>query len=366
MTIRRLPLHERHASQGAKFGCFGEWEVPLYYRSILEEHHAVRGRAGLFDISHMGEFFVRGHSAENFLEELLPRRIAELSPGQARYQPLLSHEGGILDDLLVYRWGPQEFLLIVNAGTIEKDFNWIRSQTPSHLTLEDRSESLGLLALQGPQSPLVVDEVFGAAYTKLAYYHFQPFQSGMVARTGYTGEDGFEILLDLKELGIFWDRILEVGQRRGIAPVGFGARDTLRLEAGMLLYGHDMSEEINPFEAGLDWAVCLDKENFIGKETLMRRQKEGIRRHLIGFEMTGRGIPRQGCEIRKGGRVLGEVTSGSFSPTLQKNIGLGYVAIEESRLGNEIEVMIRDKTVPARIVRLPFYKRKRQALSGKR
>lgn len=362
--IRRLPLHEKHISGGAKFGQFGDWEVPLYYTSILEEHEAVRERAGLFDISHMGEFFISGIGAETFLERILPRTIRTMPEGKALYMPLLNERGGIIDDIILYRFGREAFLMIVNAANIEKDFRWLGScenqlanaiNTP--FKLENQSDERGLLALQGPASAMMIERAFGIKSSGLGYYHFQPWKSGMIARTGYTGEDGFEIMVDLKDLPEAWDQVFEAGADLGLVSVGFGARDTLRLEAAMLLYGHDMDDEISPLEAGIRWAVELDKPSFIGKEKLLTQLKEGIKRKLVGFEMLDRGIPRQGFLIEKEGHLIGHVTSGSFAPSLQKNIGLGYVAIEEANLGNEIDILIREKLVKAKVVKLPFYKR---------
>lgn len=355
--IRRLPLHAKHAEKGARFGAFGDWEVPLYYTSILEEHEAVRERAGLFDISHMGEFFLSGPHAESFLQELLPRDICRLAPGAAFYMPLLNERGGIVDDIILYRFAPDLFLLIVNAANVEKDFDWIKPRVPSGVSFENQSEEKGLLALQGPQSAAIVKAAFGGNFSDLAYYHFRGWKSGMMARTGYTGEDGFEIMADNKDLPEIWETLFRAGKSIGLAPTGFGARDTLRLEAAMPLYGHDMNDDTSPFEAGIGWAVDLTKKSFVGREPLAAQNKEGMKRRLVGFEMIDRGIPRQDCVIRKAGREIGRVTSGSFAPTLQKNIGLGYVPAGDGEPGREIEIVIRGNALKARIVKLPFYKR---------
>ena len=355
--VRRLPLHDRHARLGAKFGAFGNWEVPLYYTSILEEHQSVRRHAGLFDISHMGEFFFRGENAAHFLDTLFPRRVPDMAIGQALYLPLLNEQAGIVDDVILYRFGRENFLAIVNAGNIEKDFSWISPRVPHGVDFEDASEQKGLLALQGPASAAVLERALSVSCASLGYYHFMEFQSGMIARTGYTGEDGFEIMADQKALPAIWDALLRAGAADGIRPVGFGARDTLRLEAGMLLHGHDMSEEVTPLEAGISWAVDWRKDFFLGRDALLGEKQRGSQRRLIGFRMIDRGIPRQGHEIRKGARRLGPVTSGSFSPTLQENIGLGYVPTEEAVPGQEIEIIIRERSLKAGIVRLPFYKR---------
>ncbi len=359
-SVRPLPLHQHHAQKGARFGVFGDWEVPLYYTSILEEHEAVRRRAGLFDISHMGEFFFRGPTAEKFLDDLLPRRIARMKPGQALYMPLLNEAGGMVDDVIIYRLGLDGFLMIVNAGNVAKDFHWILSRVPEGVRFSNESDAFGLLALQGPASPVILGEAFRIPeLASMGYYHFMEFRNGIIARTGYTGEDGFEIMAPQKELPEIWETLLEAGEKAGLAPAGFGARDTLRLEAAMLLYGHDMDEDTTPLEAGISWAVDLTKEAFVGREPLVAQKKEGVSRRLIGLEMMDRGIPREDYEIKRGGNLIGTVTSGSFATTLQKNIGLGYVSADQATIGNDVEVIIREKPLKAKIVSLPFYKRKK-------
>ena len=356
--VRRLPLHDKHADKGARFGAFGGWEVPLYYTSILEEHEAVRRRAGLFDISHMGEFFAAGKRAVEFLDALLPRNIAAMADGRALYMPLLREDGGIVDDIIVYRFAKDLFLLIVNASNEEKDFRFMSRRVPAGAAFRNATEEKGLLALQGPASVRILARAFGKLPVLSAkYYHFQPWQSGMIARTGYTGEDGFEIMADQKELPQIWDALFAAGKSEGLAPAGFGARDTLRIEAGMVLYGHDITEETTPLQAGLGWAVDFTKPAFTGREKLLAEKTGGVKRKLVGFEMIERGIPRGDYEIAKAGSVIGKVTSGSFSPTLQKNIGMGYVPAEEAAPGNEIEILIRAKALKGRIVKLPFYQR---------
>lgn len=360
--MRRLYLHKQHEANGARFGLFGEWEVPLYYRSILEEHHAVRQIAGVFDISHMGEFRLTGPSVCDFLEKLLPRSTRSMAAGQARYMPLLNVAGGMVDDIIVYRASENDFLIIVNAGNVQKDFDWIQSHVPSGVKFENWTDRMGLLAVQGPLAERFVENALNVDLGKVRNYHFITFGSGMIARTGYTGEDGFEIMAGFSDIPEIWNRLFSVkvdyaGKPTALVPVGFGARDTLRLEAGMLLYGHDMNDETTPLEAGISWAIELNKPDFIGKQALVDQSRSGLQKKLIGFEMMERGIPRAGCAILKGQKNIGEVTSGSFSPTLQKNIGLGYVSAGESASGNEMGIQIRDKSVGAKVVSVPFYKR---------
>ncbi|MFA5168729.1 MAG: glycine cleavage system aminomethyltransferase GcvT [Candidatus Omnitrophota bacterium] len=355
---RKLPLHEEHLQKGARMGDFGGWLVPLFYTSIVEEHTAVRTKAGIFDISHMGEFLVDGPEALNYLEKNLPRRITPVKFGQAIYMPLINDQGGMVDDIIVYRMAEQKFLIIVNAGNIGKDFTWFKARMTQGVTLTDLSDEMGLLALQGPLSQTILLECFGAFYKDLRRFHYKDFEGGVIARTGYTGEDGYEIMIPKHKLKQVWDVLFRVGAKHGLLPVGFGARDTLRLEAAMPLYGHELNDEITPLEADLEWAVDLTKNEFPGCAILKEKKKTGILKKRVGFEMTGRGIPRQGFEIQKAGKTIGTVTSGSFIPTTCKNIGMAYVTATEAKTGNAIDVMVRGKPVKAVLVSLPFYKGK--------
>lgn len=358
-ALRRLPLHEKHLARKARFGAFGDWEVPLYYTSILEEHKAVRSAAGVFDISHMGEFLVEGSESPAYLERILPRSMGTLEEGRALYMPILRDHGGIVDDIIVYRFGAESFLIIVNAANVEKDFEWFQSHVRGDASLVNLTEKRGLLAVQGPASPAIVSKAFGVEFAGLKNYRFAPFEEGMIARTGYTGEDGFEIMVPTERLEEVWDRLFRSGAAAGLVPVGFGARDTLRLEAGMLLYGHDMDEHTSPLEAGITWACNLEKAEFIGREALLKQKEEGIRKKRAGFRMVERGIPRQEYDIFRNGQNIGKVTSGSFSPTTQGQIGMGYVPPELAVPGETIEISIREEFRKAEIVPLPFYKRAR-------
>ncbi|MCM8775902.1 MAG: glycine cleavage system aminomethyltransferase GcvT [Candidatus Omnitrophica bacterium] len=362
--IHRLPLYEKHVQRGAKFGVFAGWEVPLYYTSILEEHRAVRQRVGVFDISHMGVIRVSGSGTSRFLEGLLPRCIQTMEKGMARYMPLLNERGGIIDDIIVYCFDRDEFWLVVNAGNADKDFTWIESRASVGIRLENFTGEKGILSIQGPLSANVISRIFDPSFTSLGYYRFQPYGNGMIARTGYTGEDGFEIIVDSDALPNVWEVIFDAGGdgtlSRQLSPVGFGARDTLRLEAGMPLYGHDMDDDTTPYEAGIGWAVDLGKNSFVGRGPLLQQKEAGIRRRLVGFEMVERGIPRPGYKIRKENERIGEVTSGGFAPTLGKNIGMGYVPVGESEPGNILEIVVRGQSLKAVVVSLPFYRRKRK------
>lgn len=356
-SLKRLPLHSKHLKLNARIGTFGVWEVPLYYSSILEEHRAVRQNAGVFDISHMGEFLVTGKGALDYLNDLLPRDLEGLKPGKAIYAPLINEAAGILDDIIVYKLAQDRFYIIVNADNVERDYQWFYSFLNPNVSLENLTDDYGLFALQGPESEIILQKIVDLPLSGLAYYSFLIWKEGMVARTGYTGEDGFEIMIPNHELSVFLERLLEAGKDSGLRPAGFGARDTLRLEAGMPLYGHDMDEEKTPLEAGLDWALDLTKVSFMGREALMRRRESGIKEKLIGFRMLDRGIPREGYEIFSQDKKIGQVTSGSFAPTLQENIGMGYVESATANIGRTIKIIIREKPLKAEIVKLPFYKR---------
>ena len=361
MTVKteptKLPLHEEHLKKGARMGDFGGWLVPLFYSSIMEEHTAVRTKAGIFDISHMGEFLIEGSGALAYLEKNLPRRITPVQLGQAIYMPLVNDHGGMVDDIIVYRMAEQKFLIIVNAGNIAKDLAWFKARVTEKVSVTDMSDKMGLLALQGPLSQTILLECFGAFYKDLRRFHYKDFEGGMIARTGYTGEDGYEIMVPKHKLKQVWDVIFHVGAKHGLLPIGFGARDTLRLEAAMPLYGHELTDDLTPLEADLEWAVDLTKNEFPGSKALKKQKETGVKKKRVGFEMIERGIPRQGFEIQKSGKAIGSVTSGSFIPTTGKNIGMAYVTAAEAKAGNTINVLVRGKPVKAVIVPLPFYKR---------
>ena len=356
-SVRKLPLHARHLEKGARMGHFGNWEVPLYYTTILQEHQLVRTKAGLFDISHMGEFFVSGEKAFDYLNRILPRSIEKMQPGQAWYMPLLNDQGGMVDDIIVYARALNDYLVIVNAGNVDKDREWFKKHLIAGVEFKDRSDEFGLLALQGPASEAILSEAFGQFYRNLKNYSFTAFGEGMIARTGYTGEDGFEIMVLNSKLDEIWQALMKAGQKHSLAPVGFGARDTLRLEAAMPLYGHELNDEISPVEAGISMFIDWNKTGDTARMRINQVKAAGPARKRIGFEITGRGIAREGAEVAVQGRKCGWVTSGSMSPTLGKTIGMAYVETAFSAQGSEIEVLVRGQAVPARVVKLPFYKR---------
>ncbi|MFZ5801736.1 MAG: glycine cleavage system aminomethyltransferase GcvT [Candidatus Omnitrophota bacterium] len=365
--VHKLPLHEKHQQAGARFGSFGGWEVPLYYSGIVAEHLCVRERAGLFDISHMGIFRLTGDRVIDFLDTLLPRRVLDLEAGRALYMPLLNAEGGVVDDVILYRFPGQECWLIVNAGNTEKDEAWFRDRIreSGYLGKEGnvRFENLGgrkcLLSVQGPEARGIVEKALAVELGTVRYYRFLPTEDGLIARTGYTGEDGFEVLADVDRAETLWGSFLQHGTGAGLMPVGFGARDTLRLEAGMPLYGHELNDHTTPSESGIGWAVDLQKKSFWGRQAVAYAAAQKLSRTLIGWEVQGRGIPREGCRIEHAGRTIGTVTSGSFSPTFKKPIGMALVEMEFAKPGSSFEIYVREQRCDAAAVALPFYRRKK-------
>jgi aminomethyltransferase len=341
---------------------FGGWDMPVQYRGILEEHRAVRSAAGLFDVCHMGEVEFRGAGALPALQRLTSNDVSRLQIGQIQYSALTTDAGTFVDDLTVYRLADDRYLTTLNASNIEKDVRWMREHAKG-AEIIDLSDETALIAIQGPRALEILQRLTSANLASIQYYWCAPGtvagEKALLSRTGYTGEDGFEIYLPPHRAVGLWNALLEAGAPLGLIPCGLGARDTLRLEAKMALYGNDIDDEHTVLEAELGWIVKWQKGEFIGREALARQKADGIRRKLVGFEMIGRGIARPHYHIVKGAERIGEVTSGAPSPWLNKNIGLGYIAIEQATVGNEIDVLIRDQPVTARIVQTPFYKRPR-------
>lgn len=342
---------------------FAGWSLPTQYSGVMEEHRAVRRAAGLFDVSHMGEIEVTGPGSEAFLQSLTPNDVSKLAPGRAHYSGLLTEDGTYVDDLLVYRLGIAEFLLVVNAANREDDFAWVSERAPADVTVRDRSDDYALLALQGPAAVGILQPLCDTDLSALKYYRFaQGSVAGrpaLVSRTGYTGEDGFELYVAPADASPIWDRLLETGEPSGLVPAGLGARDTLRLEACMALYGHEIDRQTTPFEAGLDWVVKLDAGEFLGRAALVRQRERGPERKLVGFEVVARGIARQGHPVLIGGDVVGAVTSGTHSPTFEKALGMAYVPTAQALAGTEIEIEVRGRRLPAVIADMPFYRRPR-------
>jgi aminomethyltransferase len=363
--LRRTPLHELHVEAGGKLVEFAGWELPVQYTGVIDEHQAVRTRAGLFDVSHMGQVLVRGAGARDFLQRVTCNDLAGIEPGRAQYNALTTPAGTFVDDLLIYVLDAEEYMLVVNASNAAKDVAWLDTQARGFDgTVEDVSHAWALLSLQGPRAAASLAPLVSSALLELRYYRFARAAvcsvPCIVSRTGYTGEDGFEIYVPPAEAPRLWREILAAGAPHGVVPAGLGARDTLRLEARMALYGNDIDETTTVLEADLAWIVKLDKGEFIGREALARQVHEGVPRKLVGFELCGRGIARHGHPVRfQDSGSIGHVTSGTYSPTLRKSIGLAYLPCERSAVGQEFAVEIRGRAEPARVVPTPFYRRPR-------
>jgi aminomethyltransferase len=344
---------------------FGGWDMPVEYSGLIAEHQAVRSAAGLFDVSHMGEFEVTGPGALAFLQRVTANDVAKLAIGQAQYSALPTPSGGPIDDVIVYRRGEERYLVVVNAANVDKDWAWLRAQGPSDCALDDQSAAFALLALQGPRAEAILQSLTSIELSQIAFYHFAEGRvngdPAIVARTGYTGEDGFELFVSPDAAPGLWRKLVEAGRPQGLLPAGLGARDTLRLEARMLLYGNDMDETTTLVESGLGWIVSADpgKGDWNGRSVLLEQKANGAPRKLVGFETTERGIPRHGYPVYLGDEASGTVTSGSFAPFLQKSIGLAYLPSARSAVGTELSVEIRGRRIGARVVKTPFYKRAR-------
>lgn len=370
--MKKTPLHAWNMAHRAKIIAFHGWEMPLQYSGILEEHRAVRRAGGLFDVSHMGRFLVKGPKAADAVDLMTTNWASRLPTGRTQYSVMCYPQGGIVDDLTVYRLEEDQFLLCVNAGNREKDLRWIRENLDTGAEVVNLSEEMAQLALQGSRAEEALQRITPADLATLPYFgctkgrmgRIKPIEA-LVSRTGYTGEDGFEIYLPGEHAERIWKEILTAGQELGIEPAGLGARDTLRLEMGYILYGNDISEETTPLEAGLEWVVKWDKGDFIGKESLRQQKERGIPRRLVGFKLRERGIPRSGYPIFSGGNRIGEVTSGNLSPSLGRAIGMGYVTSGQAAVGTPLEVEIRGKRVRSEVVKTPFYPSKVKKASSK-
>jgi aminomethyltransferase len=363
--LKRTPLYEAHVSIGARMVEFAGWEMPVQYAGHVQEHMAVREAAGLFDVSHMGEIEIIGANALALVQRISTNDASKLEDNQVQYSTMTNGTGGVLDDLLVYRLNADYFLLIVNAGGADSDFEWIGEHAGSlNVEVHNTSHGFALLALQGPRSERILQELTDHMLDRIPYYWSQRvLVDGVdcrVSRTGYTGEDGFEILCKAADARHLWNRLLVTGSDRGLIPCGLAARNTLRLEAAYRLYGHDMDQTTTPLEAGLGWVVKLAKGHFIGRDALLKQKEEGLKRKLAGFEVLDRAPARDGYPIETGDRQVGVVTSGSPAPFLKKNIGLAYLPTEHAAVGSELFVVIRGRNVPARVVETPFYKRERK------
>lgn len=365
-TLMKTPLYENHRKLNAKMVSFGGWEMPVQYSAgLIAEHKAVRTNVGLFDVSHMGEVEVTGQGSEEFLQGLITNDISKMAVGQAQYNALCNDSGFMIDDIIIYKKSSDNFLICVNASNIQKDFDWMRTHNKNtNVTINNLSNEYGQIAVQGPKSRALLSKLLNISIENqnLPYYHFIETKifdvPCLLARTGYTGELGYEIYCPANFTSHIWDGLLENGQSESIMSCGLGARDTLRLEVGYLLYGNDMDETTTALECGLKWITKFEKKNFIGKEALLKQELEGLQKKLVGFEMLDRAIGRHGYKVfhpKQNDKEIGFVTSGSPSPSLSKNIGLMYVTPEFSKLGSHVLIDIRGSLKPAQIVKKPFY-----------
>ena len=363
-ALRKTALNQAHRRMGARMVEFGGWDMPVEYSGIVPEHIAVRTRVGLFDVSHMGEIEVRGEGALPLLQNVTCNDVSRLQIGQAQYSALMNERGGIVDDLLVHRVGDQDYFLCVNASRREADYDWIAAHNQTGAEVRNASDEYTQLAVQGPRSLAVLQPLTSVALAELKYYWFARGTvcgtESLVARTGYTGEDGFEVYFPVSESERIWNSILEAGKAEEILPCGLGARNTLRLEAGMLLYGHDMNEETTPLEVRLRWLVKLRKGPFLGRDVLQRQSEQGVPRSLAAFELRDRGIARDDAPVLLGGRTIGKVTSGSYAPFLKRSIGFASLPSEYAAVGRKIAIDIRGTPAAAEIVPAPVYRRQKK------
>ena len=363
-ALKRTPLYDFYKQYGEKTKVidFGGWALPVQFSSILAEHEAVRNEAGLFDVSHMGEILIEGKDAESFLNRLVTNDVTKLQINQAQYTAMCDHDGGTIDDLLVYRLANQKYMLVVNAANLKNDYTWLKEHASGDVTLQNISDEVALLAIQGPKAIGILQKVTELELIKLAPFRFAQsvtiagISDVLISRTGYTGEDGFELYLGANKAKALWEKLLAVGKEDGLKPCGLGARDTLRFEACLPLYGRELSNEITPLEAGIGFAVKLNKNcPFIGKEQLFVNKGK---RKLVGIEVTERAIPRHGYKVYSEDGEIGFITSGTFSPTLKKSLGLALIPFDYAEVGTKLKVQIRNKFIDAIVVKTPFYKKR--------
>ena len=360
--MKKTTLYPVHEKLGAKIVGFAGYLMPIQYSSIIAEHNAVRNSVGVFDVSHMGEIFVTGEKAKDFVQYITVNDVSKLYPGRVQYSAMCYNDGGIVDDLLVYKFADDKFLLVVNASNIEKDFSWMNENNKFDVALENKSDEYSLIAVQGPNSNKTLQKICDKEIN-LEYYHFFEAKVAgvemILSRTGYTGELGYELYFkgDEKTAEHIWNKIFEAGLEFNIQPVGLAARDSLRLEMGYMLYGNDIDKTTNPLEAGLGWITKLNKGNFIGRDVLLKVKAKGLSRKLVAMLGTDKSFPRHGYEIKVENKKIGEVTSGTVSPVLEKPIAMGYVDVSCSNEGNEVNIVVRSRETPVKIVKPPFIKK---------
>lgn len=358
--MKRTPLYDKHVEHNGKIIDFGGWELPVEYSGILSEHEAVRTKAGLFDVSHMGEILITGKDSEAYIQNIMTNDISIMENNQIFYSFMCYPDGGVVDDLLIYKYNNEKYFLVVNASNTEKDYEWMISQQKGDVKIENVSQNYAEVALQGPLAQDILQKLTSKDLNEIKFFYFTDNVNingvnAIISRNGYTGEDGFEIYVATDDAAKIWDMLLEVGKPQGLIPAGLGARDTLRFEVCLPLYGQEISESITPLEAGFGFFVKMKKDSFIGKDALSIQKANGLKRKLAGFEMIDRGIARSHYEVFADGKKIGFVTTGSYSPTLKKNIGLALINAEYAVEGNEIEISIRNKNLKAKIIKKPFY-----------
>ncbi len=360
MEIKKTGFYDIHRKLNAKIVEFAGYYMPIQYAGILQEHRRVRTSVGLFDVSHMGEFFITGDDALAFLQKVTINDVGKLAVNQVQYSAMCYDDGGIVDDLLVYRL-PDRYMVVVNASNLDKDWQWMQQHLLPNAAMVNRSDELSLLALQGPKAEETLQKITDLPLGDIPFYWLREGEAAgvemIVSRTGYTGEPGFELCFPRQYSEQVWDAVMTAGEAFDIEPIGLGARDTLRLEMKYCLYGNDIDKTTNPIEAGLGWITKIDKGDFIGREAIRKVKEEGVTRKLVGFQVAGKAFPRHGYKIFQGDEEIGYVTSGTFSPMLEKGIGMGYVAVAASKVGTPIEIEIRGKRTPATVVKTPFYKK---------
>jgi len=361
VALKRTPLNAAHRRAGAKMVEFAGWEMPVQYGGVIEEHLAVRSKAGLFDVSHMGEIEVRGAGALEFCQRFTANDVVRLQLFHAQYSFLLNEQGGVVDDVIIYRVKPEAYFICVNASNVDKDFAWLANRAGADVEVDNQSAMYAQLALQGPAAEAILQPLTGQPLDAIKSFQFRFADVAavrcLVARTGYTGEPGFELYCHGDTAERLWNALMQAGQSHGLVAVGLGARDTLRLEMAYPLYGHELDDSTTPLEAGLEWVVKLTKPSFLGRERLLEQKQQGVTRKLVGLEALEPGIPRDGYAVFKDGVSVGTITSGTKSPSLGKAIALAYVASAEGRIDNRLDVEIRGRKIAAKIVSLPFYRR---------
>ncbi len=360
---RKTSLYNAHLKYGGKIVDYSGWALPVQYEGLTQEHEAVRTQAGLFDVSHMGEVEVTGPQAFDFVQYLVTNDVSVLNDNQIAYSFMCYPEGGVVDDLLVYKFSRDHYFLVINAANVQKDVDWINEKAKGYdVNIKNLSDDISEVAIQGPNAQKILQKLTDTDLSEIEFFHLKrdvnvAGANCLISRTGYTGEDGFEIYFDHEHAENLWDKLMEAGKEDGLKPAGLGSRDTLRFEATLPLYGNELGKDITPLEAGYGMFVKLNKEDFIGKDALVKQKAEGLKRKIVGFEMIDRGVPRHGYEVYEDGKKIGFVTTGYFSPTLKKNIGFAMLDIEYTELDTPIEIQVRNRALKAKVVNKRFYQK---------